>query len=547
MVSLERPGVRWSLAIVAWLALLVLATWPAFAAPWTHAPGVPRGDLWNTLWGVGFVGDALGRGELPWRTDLLAAPDGGVLWVADPVGAIAMAAMERVLPPPAAYAFVTAARLVGAAAAMSVFARAWLAEKVAGHPRDNAHSWLAGGLAGAILMLAAPLTMCLRNGTSEGTDGLALVLAVHAGWHAARSPGARPLWILAGATALACAAQPYGALVAGMALGALLVTDTTPLRRRLSVLAVLVTVGTAWAGLVSGLLHHPDQLARGAQVTTNTGPPGGADLAGWWSHTCGARPRPGPDGQLAHCLALPPLVLLLGAVGVARARATAMPWVLLAATSALFATGTAWSWHGHPVMATLATPWSLLPEAVVNALGQPWRLSLGAWFAVAMASTRALPERGWLRGIVLVASAAALAGPLPETHRPEAVDTTTSPALLALADGPPGAVLAYPLASARRALWDQRTHHHPLLLALNEGRSARAAAFLDGLAALPRDPGSFEGAVARLGRKHGVRYLVARGDYVARSEPAHASVEALLERLPPVGQDDALVRVRALW
>lgn len=67
------------------LALLVLS--PMWLSPISRPIGHESGDLWNHAWGAWWFADSIGDLTLPWRTDLLYGPNGGVLWYIDPLGA----------------------------------------------------------------------------------------------------------------------------------------------------------------------------------------------------------------------------------------------------------------------------------------------------------------------------------------------------------------------------------------------------------------------------------------------------------------------------
>ncbi len=79
---MRRAAGEW----LAWFALAAVLAAPAWARG--QLIGHPDVDVWNHAWGLWWWADSVANGELPWRTPLLAHPGGGVLWFADPLGAL---------------------------------------------------------------------------------------------------------------------------------------------------------------------------------------------------------------------------------------------------------------------------------------------------------------------------------------------------------------------------------------------------------------------------------------------------------------------------
>ncbi len=65
--------------------------------------GDPRIDVWNHAWGFGWVADTLATGALPWHTDLVGAPGGGVLYFIDLAGAVCAAPVTLLAGPALGY------------------------------------------------------------------------------------------------------------------------------------------------------------------------------------------------------------------------------------------------------------------------------------------------------------------------------------------------------------------------------------------------------------------------------------------------------------
>lgn len=87
-----KNGFIWLLELVSvclFFALLtVVALWPAPFHLSDSLIGDYQGDFWKHLWGHWWVRDCLAQGQIPLFCDLLNAPRGGYLFIADPCNAI---------------------------------------------------------------------------------------------------------------------------------------------------------------------------------------------------------------------------------------------------------------------------------------------------------------------------------------------------------------------------------------------------------------------------------------------------------------------------
>ena len=70
------------------LLLALVGTFPLVLSPFSRLIGHEDADVWNHAWGPWWFWTSLKAGTLPFSTDLLAWPDGGVLWYIDPLGAL---------------------------------------------------------------------------------------------------------------------------------------------------------------------------------------------------------------------------------------------------------------------------------------------------------------------------------------------------------------------------------------------------------------------------------------------------------------------------
>ena len=77
-----------ALSLLVWFGLAVVITWPIAANPTSLLLGDPGIDVWNHAWGYWFVAQALAEGTLPYHTDLVGGPAGGVLYFIDTPGAL---------------------------------------------------------------------------------------------------------------------------------------------------------------------------------------------------------------------------------------------------------------------------------------------------------------------------------------------------------------------------------------------------------------------------------------------------------------------------
>ncbi len=189
----------------AWFLFAAALTAPAWARG--QLLGHPDVDVWNHVWGLWWWAQSLAQGELPWRTPLLSHPHGGVVWFADPLGALAALPLTRALGPAWAWNLLLTARIAFA----GFHARRFAA--VLGAP--GPHTLVAG-----VAFATSPYLLAeLHNGISEvcATGWIPWVLARW--WIAVRS-GRGGDWTVAGAVLGAATwATPYygAALVLALA------------------------------------------------------------------------------------------------------------------------------------------------------------------------------------------------------------------------------------------------------------------------------------------------------------------------------------------
>jgi hypothetical protein len=149
-----------------WLAFALLILAPGIFQPSTLLLGDPRIDVWNHAWGYWFVAESIGSGQLPYQTDLVGGPSGGVLYFIDTPGALLSLPITWLFGPALAYNLVLLFRV-----AMAGFAAQLLCEELS---ESGPHTWLAGAA-----YATTPFLLCeLSNGISEvcATQWLPLTL-----------------------------------------------------------------------------------------------------------------------------------------------------------------------------------------------------------------------------------------------------------------------------------------------------------------------------------------------------------------------------------
>jgi len=181
--------------------------------------GHPDADVWNHAWGPWWFWENLRSFSLPWETQLLKGPDGGVLWFIDPYAGLIGMLPVGILGVYFAYNAVLVVYL-----AITSWAAARLASRIAGH---GLHT-----LAASLSVLFGPYLLSeVHNGITEACNLAPSILALTAA-HDAFKDNKRKDWLLLG-------------LFLGLtALGSLYYL--------LGVAIVLVIWGSAW------LLRKPD-------------------------------------------------------------------------------------------------------------------------------------------------------------------------------------------------------------------------------------------------------------------------------------------------
>jgi hypothetical protein len=543
---------------VAYLLLAAGLTWPLVLRLGELVPGASRSDLWNSLWSMWFVADSLGAGRLPWETSLLDHPDGGVLMVADPLGALVGLPLVPLVGLEAAYGLLVLGRL--AATGLCAHAAAvWWRRELAGP--DARSEWLAPGpwLAGVALSGAPMLLAGIHNGTSESTAWAPMVLACWACLVAARRPSLGRVGAAAAALGLATLASGYSAVIAFVVA---VMLGLGPPRR-----PVLPRLGPVVLGLVSALplaalqhcgATHPDNLvgiknARELSLVRRT--TGAADP---WTFVLGGDFRSPDFAEISrygeafvHTAYVGHVVFFTAVVVVLRRRVP--PWLLLAGLClALLALGPVWVQDGAAVIfwdeRVLPLPY-LLAERLPGfaSLSLVWRLGAGLVLAAALTAGAGLPRHtriqrrlGWALVLAALLETALLS---PLRGGPALTDGRVHPLVVALRQAPEGAVVNFPVAGGRAYLHEQTAHGHPLAATLNFPNNTTGQRFwrkvlaeLDRVVAdgdpelvlqSARSQERFARGVSKAARALQVRYLVIHSDPDARPDMHDAAVRAM--------------------
>lgn len=528
-----------------YLALAISLTWPAALHPVRHVPGADRTDLWDGLWSLWFVWKRVSEGQLPYRVDgLLDHPDGGVLWVADPVNALFALPLIPV---------------VGVAAAWTVLVIAHVTfAGIVAHKLGAAVSpdrpW-AGWIAGVAYASAPMLLAHVRNGATE---------AVGMGWMAwaayrlvrfdAEPSGRNAAWVGV-AFALTTLAHWYAGV------GIFLLGGLWLLRRRsvrllgaLALAAALVAPVAYATRAAASAEENVVGIKTEKEIATVRRTIGAADPVGYV--------RPGdyrsPDfralsrygEQYIHCHYLGAVLLLAALASLRSARGTAVWWAG-ALAAAVLACGPVLAQKGAPVIlpGNLAVP---LPYVLIEklpgfaSLSLVWRLAQLSVLALAVLAGRG--AGGSAAGAVV--AAAILAESLwisPMAGQRETTDATIAPPIAALAAEPEGALMNFPVAGGRAFLYEQTFHEKPLTGGLNfPNNNASRRVWKAALDQAKDPPEVLAEAVRARAKREGVRYLVVHIDPMARPDMHDTAVRALKGAFTPLAEGEGL-RVYRFW
>lgn len=524
---------------LAYAGLAAALTWPAVIRPVAAVPGAPRTDLADGLWSLWFWAERLPGGPFTRVDGLLNPPHGGSLWVADPVNALLGAPLVLTLGPAAAWTVLVLAHLTFAGLAGHA-----LGERVGG-----GRPW-AGWIAGVGVASSPMLLSQVHNGATEAVGGGWVILAALAVW-GLRERGGLRAGVLAGlAMGVATVAHWYAGVEVYL-LWALAAVEAGIRRAKLGPWLVAGALGLALAAPVAvearAVTTAKDNVVgikSEREIATLRRTIGPADPVGFV--------HPGryrsPDfselsryqEQYVHCTYLG-LVLLAGAaVGLRRDPKGGAVLAVAALGAATLACGPVLARFGAPVILPgrlgIPLPYLLLEKLPgFDGLSLVYRLAWLAVVCLAALAARGLSGRlGWVAVVALLVDARLLS---PAADLPGHTDATPSPALLALADAPEGAVMNWPMVGGRPYLYEATVHRHPVAASLNFPANAGSQRVWKAAQAHVGDPPEgLATAVTGAARAAGVRYLVLHDDPSAEPGDLDAAARAMGAALPVLAE-----------
>jgi hypothetical protein len=529
-----------------YLGLAVLLTWPAALHPVRDVPGAERTDLWDSLWSLWYVWVRISAGEVPIRVDgLLDFPNGGVLWVADPLNALFALPLIPLFGVAATWTVLVLGHITFAGLAAHALGRAV-------SPDRPWAGWVAG-----LLYASAPILLAhIHNGASEavGTGWMA--------WAALRvlrceaSPGAKNAALAAFALAITAIAHWYAGVAVFFFAVLVLVRGRTPSLLGALALGVALVLPVAWlAHSAATADENVVGIKSEKEIATVRRTIGPADPVGFV--------RPGdyrsPDfrelsrygEEYIHCHYLGWVALVAAAAALARRQGTGVWWVA-GVVAAFLACGPVLAQKGSPVILAgnlaIPLPYLLLEKLPgFSSLSLVWRFSQLTALALAVLAGRSAGG-GRLSAVVVVG--AALAETLwisPMAGQRETTNGAVSPAIAQLAEAPEGALMNFPVAGGRAFLYEQTAHHKALTGGLNfPNNNASRKVWKEALNHAKDSPEALKAAVAGKARQVGVRYLVVHVDPMARPDMHDTAVRALRDAFTPMAEDTG-IRVYQLW
>ena len=531
---------------VAYLLLACWSTWPAAVQLGSHAPGAARTDLWNSLWSLWFAQHNFALKGFSAETSLISFPKGGLLLVADPIGALLAGPLVPLVGVAVAYTLLVLFQLTFAGLMAHGFA-----EDVTG---DRTAGWIAGvGFATAPILLAG-----VHNGTSEAFSGGWTALAVWMSWRAARRHRIRDVLLALLCIVIGALASWYSAMIEFVFIGVLLLwPPQRPWRQGLWARVAVLVLGMALVAPLAAGVHwaaiHPDNLVSiksGRELSGVRRSTGAADILGFFApfdfRSPDFRVRSRYGEEFFHCHYLG-FVLLIGAL---RRRGAGWLW-LGGIACAVLALGPVLVRNGQAliILTDRAIP---LPYFLVERL--PGFSSLSLLFRLTVGTSLALSILAgigyagtrwwWIVPLAILAEGRLLSplGGLPDTS-----DVTVAPAIHALSEAPAGAVMNFPVAGGRPYLYEQTVHGKPVTDTLNFPNNLASRRIWDAMLrqqeAAPED---FLAYVSSVAKREGVRYLVIHVDEEARPDMHDMAVRAAESVYTPMAEDDS-VRVLQLW
>lgn len=553
------PSLRALAPAVVYLGLGIVSTWPTVAKLGDAVPGGARTDVWDSLWSLWFVQRALGRGELPWRVELLGWPEGGVLFVADPVNALLAAPLIALFGLSVGYSLLILGHSVFAGLAAHALGRRIIGVEAAAY------------VVGVAWTLAPVQRAALENGASEAIAGGWLPLAALTALVAAEEGGARRV-ILAGlALFFAAAASWYSGLAAWMIWAGILLLGRpgAPWRqtagRLVAVGAVAMALTAPLAAVTRLGVSHKDNLVGIKDVRellTVRRTVGPADPRGWFIPGDFRSPDFRELSRYAegfiHCHYLGWSLIFAAAIALVGARRRGERglglWALVGLGGAVLAMGPVVVMDGQPWILdrrlAVPLPYFLLEGAPgFSGLSLLYRLGMLPALGLAVLAGAAVARRPNLAPGLAALIAVELLWLSPMRGLPSMTPTVAEAPIQWLAEAPDGAVMNFPVVGGRGYLFEQTVHGKPVAASLNfpNNEASRRVWSAAIKAAADQQPAEqVRRRVGEVARRQKIRYLVVHQDADARPDMHDDAVRAIAGAFPAAAESPA-VQVYALW
>lgn len=423
--------------------------------------GSPNVDVWNHAWGPWWWWSAFSQGALPWRTALLQAPNGGVLWFIDPLLAFVGTPFVATLGPILAYNIVMFAEVV-----FISWAGRLLATRMGA---SDAASWVS-----AVGLACSAWVVCeLHNGISEAVNIGPVALALAWGETASKRPTFRN-WLLAGCgVGLAVLASPY----LGLGVGLVMLVRGLPAIKHAwmgGLTALCISAPPLLA--LRGQLEHPDAIIKHPESMN-------LELA--LHNAVDPRTFVAPFGfrsvdlsaeGFEHSLYLGLAALTLAVIGLTTKRTATRWWLAAIVVSLLCALGPYLYWGEGWLLinnARIRLPWWALQQLAPGlAVTHPLRLGVPALAIIsalaALGADRLLGARStWLAVLVGVDALLISGAPWPIANAPakppavyEHVVANTNDETAIVLDLPTDAGAT--MRTSRYLFWQAAAHHQPI-------------------------------------------------------------------------------------
>jgi hypothetical protein len=449
-------------------AALTGLSWPTIRAPTRWLIGPSHNDAHGILWGLDHTARALAAGRLPaLHTTRVLFPEGGPLRVANLAEAILVAPVTLTLGAIVAFNLLTLLHhCLGAAAGY------WCGKKLGASSGGAALVSIACGF-------APQLCATTFNQNPDVSSWFWVPLTAGLAW---RASGLKPLLGAALCASAAALSNPYGGVMAAVALICLAPWE----RRTLPALWVLGGgLGLAWwlFGVPAGLAGSATAKVARDNLVHGIATP--LDLLQPWPNILHQDST--WDGALVADFSYLGISLILFGLWGMRRRPAGRWWLLLAA-SLLLALG--------PALPAYAALEALTP---LGRLHLSHRFTYLAVLVLAIGAARALgPRQAWLAAAVVAVDLIGTSG--PPMFRPAAPFQDGACALLQ--DLPEGAVFDLPGERGEQWLWAAACHGRPVAAGLNRAMPPGLEAELR---AAPK------GARRKVLRDAGFRYIVRHG------------------------------------